>query len=117
MRRSITRPVLPVARLREVWRCVPIMTVSIAASALLLAGAIGRYGPAGPEVTATPTPAAGLADYTVTAKTLYKNASQNFGKFGYYVTIILDGEERERPTSASCYAAARVEGILAENCR
>lgn len=56
-------------------------------------------------------------DYTVTAKTFYKGGSQNFGKFGYYLTIVLDGEERERAVSAPCYAAARVEAILAENCR
>ncbi|TAK74580.1 MAG: hypothetical protein EPO16_10725 [Dehalococcoidia bacterium] len=85
-------------------------------SALLLAGAIGRFGPAGPATTNTPAPAAGPADYTVVAKTLYKNG-QNFGKSGYYVTIILDGKERERPASAACYAAARVDALLAEHCR
>lgn len=114
--RPITRPAPSIERLRHAWRRGPTMTITIAAGALLLAGAIGRYGPAGPEATPIPAPAAGPVDYTVVAKTLYKNG-QTFGKSGYYVTIILDGHERERPTSAACYAAARVEGILAEHCR
>lgn len=116
MRHNITRPAPPVERLRQAWRRGPTMTISIATSALLLAGAIGRYGPAGPEASLSPAPAAGPVDYTVVAKTLYKNG-QTFGKSGYYVTIILDGHERERPTSAACYAAARVDALLAEHCR
>lgn len=70
-----------------------------------------------PAATSTPTRETTPVDYTITAKTFYKSGSQNFGKFGYYVTIILDGKEHEQAVSASCYATARVEGTLAADCR
>jgi len=65
---------------------------------------------------ATPPATNGLPDYTILAKNQY-GSGQTSGKAGYYVTIVLFGEERETAVSRTCYNAATLGSVLSTECR
>ncbi|MEX2080991.1 MAG: hypothetical protein WEC33_05195 [Dehalococcoidia bacterium] len=74
------------------------------AAALLAACADGP----GPGAIRAPTPTARADQYTVVARNHYQTGDDPAGRLGYFVTILLDGRERESTVPVACYEAAVV---------